>query len=195
MSQRVRAFSSWVCGWLSCPASRGGWQGWQRLCRAFNILVKACSVPIARDTRNGRRDELDEAHLCLPQEEQEEFMCGVFQQCVCQSGSSEEMKSQAVQRDWPSMWKQCEVSCSAVCCQQSPWLAWLPLLPPWHPSSGGISLCGHPGGLHCAVLLHWGRAWLSLEYKMSRCWKGRGMYSQAFRLGICHVSGFSLEAP
>lgn len=60
--------------------------------------MKSSSVPVAGDTRKGRRDELDEAHLCLPQEEQEEFMCGVFQQRVCQSGS-DEMKSQATLRD------------------------------------------------------------------------------------------------
>lgn len=69
------------------------------LCGALDMLVKACSVPLARDTRKARRGELDGAYLCLPQEEQEGFRCGVFQQCVCQSGSSDEMKSQAALRD------------------------------------------------------------------------------------------------
>lgn len=41
------------------------------LCGALDMLVKACSVPLARDTRKARRGELDEAYLCLPQEEQE----------------------------------------------------------------------------------------------------------------------------
>lgn len=40
-------------------------------CGALDMLVKACSVPLARDTKKARRGELDEAYLCLPHEEQE----------------------------------------------------------------------------------------------------------------------------
>lgn len=126
----------------------------------------------------------------LSQEEQEEFVWSFSAMCLSVWILWWDEEPGGLKR----LTKHVETVKSAVLLLTKPLMDLVPSLPTMASQFRRHWFVWSPiGGLHCAVPLHWDRTWISHECKMSRCWKGKGIYSWACRLGICHVSGFSLE--